>query len=84
MTEKLLRTGSVDLSYSIPQKTRFRVNVFTQRGSYSIVLRVIPNRIPTVEELGIPPQLNEITRERTASFSLPDRRDRANRRRLRL
>ncbi len=65
LTEKLLRTGSVDLSYSIPQKTRFRVNVFTQRGSYSIVLRVIPNRIPTVEELGIPPQLNEITRERT-------------------
>ena len=65
LTEKLLRTGSVDLSYSTPQKTRFRVNVFTQRGSYSIVLRVIPNRIPTVEELGIPPQLNEITRERT-------------------
>ena len=54
LTEKLLRTGSVDLSYSTPQKTRFRVNVFTQRGSYSIVLRVIPNRIPTVEELGIP------------------------------
>lgn len=65
LTERLLRTGSVDLSYSLAQKTRFRVNIFAQRGSYSIVLRVIPNKIPTVEELGIPPQLNEITQERT-------------------
>jgi twitching motility protein PilT len=64
LTEKLLRTGSVDLSYSLAQKTRFRVNVFAQRGSYSVVLRVIPNRIPTVEELGLPQQLNEITQER--------------------
>jgi twitching motility protein PilT len=65
LTERLLRYGSVDLSYSLAQKTRFRVNIFSQRGSYSVVLRVIPNRIPTVEELGIPPQLNEITEERT-------------------
>ncbi len=62
--EKLIKTGSTDLSYSIPQRTRFRVNIFSQRGSYSIVLRVIPNKIPTVEELGIPPQLNEIPKER--------------------
>ena len=65
LTERLLRTGSVDLSYSLAQKTRFRVNIFAQRGSYCVVLRVIPNKIPTVEELGIPPQLNEITQERT-------------------
>lgn len=64
LVEKLVRTGSVDLSYSLPQRTRFRVNVFSQRGTYSVVLRVIPNKIPTVEELGIPAQLNEITRER--------------------
>ncbi len=64
LTERLLRTGSVDLSYSLAQKTRFRVNVFSQRGSYSVVLRVIPNKIPTVEELGLPKQLNEITQER--------------------
>ena len=64
LTERLLRTGSVDLSYSLGQKTRFRVNVFSQRGSYSVVLRVIPNRIPTIEELGLPQQLNEITQER--------------------
>lgn len=65
LTERLLRLGSVDLSYSLAQKTRFRVNIFSQRGSYSVVLRVIPNKIPTVEELGIPTQLNEITDERT-------------------
>jgi twitching motility protein PilT len=64
LAEKLLRTGSTDLSYSLAGRTRFRVNVFAQRGSYSVVLRVIPNRIPTVEELGLPPQLNQIADER--------------------
>jgi twitching motility protein PilT len=62
--EKLVRTGSVDLSYSLARRTRFRVNVFSQRGSYSIVLRVIPNKIPTIEELGLPKQLAEIPSER--------------------
>ena len=54
LADKLVRTGSVDLSYSLARRTRFRVNVFAQRGSYSIVLRVIPNKVPTVEELGMP------------------------------
>jgi twitching motility protein PilT len=62
--DKLVRTGSVDLSYSLARRTRFRVNVFAQRGSYSIVLRVIPSRVPTVEELGLPAQINEIAQER--------------------
>jgi len=64
LVDKLARTGSVDLSYSLSRRTRFRVNVFSQRGTYSIVLRVIPNKIPTIEELGLPAQLNDITRER--------------------
>jgi twitching motility protein PilT len=64
LADKLVKTGSADLSYSLAGRTRFRVNVFAQRGSYSVVLRVIPNKIPTVEELGIPPQLNEIANER--------------------
>ncbi len=64
LCEKLLRTGSIDLSYSLARRTRFRVNVFQQRGSYSVVLRVIPSKVPTVEELGLPPQLNEIAYER--------------------
>jgi twitching motility protein PilT len=62
--DKLVRTGSTDLSYSLAGRTRFRVNIFAQRGTYCVVLRVIPSRVPTVEELGIPPQLNEITKER--------------------
>ncbi|HYU31833.1 MAG TPA: PilT/PilU family type 4a pilus ATPase [Thermoanaerobaculia bacterium] len=56
----LLKNGSVDLSYSIPQKTRFRVNVFSQRGTYAIVLRVIPEGVPTLEQLKMPRELNEI------------------------
>jgi len=64
LADKLVRTGSVDLSFSIARRTRFRVNIFAQRGSYSIVLRVIPNRVPTVEELGLPTQLNQIADER--------------------
>ena len=61
---KLLKNGSTDLSYSITGKTRFRVNIFSQRGTYSIVLRVIPNGIPTVEELGLPLAINKIAEER--------------------
>ena len=63
-TDRLVRTGSCDLSYSLARRTRFRVNIFAQRGSYSIVLRVIPNKVPTVEELGIPTVVNEIANER--------------------
>jgi twitching motility protein PilT len=65
LAEKLLRTGSVDLSYSLARRTRFRVNVFSQRGTYSVVLRVIPNKIPTIEDLNVPPQLNDVADERT-------------------
>ena len=57
MTRTLIQNGSVDLSYSIPQKTRFRVNIFSQRGTYAIVLRVIPEGIPTLESLKLPQEL---------------------------
>ena len=57
LTRTLLSNGSVDLSYSIPQKTRFRVNVFTQRGTYAIVLRVIPSDIPSLDGLKLPKEL---------------------------
>ena len=56
----LVETGSADASYAVPGKTRFRVNVFQQRGTYAIVLRVIPNGVPTVEELGLPAELNRV------------------------
>src|SRR3954447_22672061 len=58
--ERLARTGTADLSYSLPWRTRFRVNIFQQRGSYSIVMRVIPTEIPTLKGLGLPAQLSEI------------------------
>jgi twitching motility protein PilT len=57
LTRTLVENGSVDLSYSIPQKTRFRVNVFAQRGTYAIVLRVIPEGVPTLEALNLPAEL---------------------------
>ncbi|HET7711030.1 MAG TPA: PilT/PilU family type 4a pilus ATPase [Thermoanaerobaculia bacterium] len=57
LTRTLIVNGSVDLSYSIPQKTRFRVNIFSQRGTYAIVLRVIPEGIPTLEQLKLPQEL---------------------------
>lgn len=59
--EKLLKTGSTDISFAIHQRTRFRVNIFSQRGTYCIVMRVIPTEIPTIESLHLPPQLGEIS-----------------------
>src|ERR1043166_51456 len=59
--ERLARTGTADLSYSLPSRARFRVNIFQQRGVYSIVLRVIPTDIPSLETLGLPAQLREIS-----------------------
>jgi len=60
LTRTLVQNGSVDLSYSIPQKTRFRVNIFSQRGTYAIVLRVIPEGIPTLDSLGMPKEIKNV------------------------
>jgi twitching motility protein PilT len=57
---KLEKEGSADLSYSLPGVARFRVNVFRQRGTYAIVMRVIPQTIPDFASLNLPPQLAEI------------------------
>ena len=58
--ERLVSTGTADLSYSLPSRARFRVNIFQQRGVYSIVMRVIPTDIPTLNSLNLPLQLGEI------------------------
>jgi len=58
--ERLVQTGTADLSYSLPSRARFRVNIFQQRGVYSIVMRVIPTDIPTLASLSLPEQLGEI------------------------
>jgi len=59
-TEALLTLGSCDISYRLPGHCRFRVNIFQQRGSHAIVMRVIPQAIPTLTDLNLPPQLGEI------------------------
>src|SRR5213079_2251968 len=58
--ERLVLTGTADLSYSLPSRARFRVNIFQQRGVYSIVMRVIPTDVPTLASLSLPEQLAEI------------------------
>src|SRR3984957_6438003 len=59
-TDSLQNLGSCDISYRVPGRCRFRVNIFQQRGSHAIVMRVIPQAIPTLAELNLPPQLAEI------------------------
>jgi len=58
--DKLRTQGSCDISYSLAKLARFRVNIFTQRGSCAIVMRVIPNKVPTFASLSLPPQLRDI------------------------
>ncbi len=57
----LREQGSCDVSYSLQGECRFRVNVFVQRGSHAIVMRVVPKNIPTFAELRLPEQLADIT-----------------------
>jgi twitching motility protein PilT len=58
--DALEQWGSADLSFSLPGLSRFRVNIFKQRGTHAIVMRVVPNTIPTFKTLGLPDQLEEI------------------------
>jgi twitching motility protein PilT len=58
--DQLSAQGACDLSYSVPGKSRFRVNIFKQRGTYAIVMRVISAGIPTFEKLQLPTQLRDI------------------------
>jgi twitching motility protein PilT len=61
-TESFETWGSADLSYSLPGSSRFRVNLFKQRGTTAIVMRVIPNTVPSFDDLLLPPQLAEVTK----------------------
>ncbi len=56
--------GSCDISYGLPGLARFRVNIFIQRGSCAVVMRVIPTNIPDFSSLRLPQQLSEITKLR--------------------
>ncbi|MFZ0813865.1 MAG: PilT/PilU family type 4a pilus ATPase [Candidatus Sulfotelmatobacter sp.] len=59
-TENLKELGSCDVSYSLPGSNRFRVNVFMQRGTCAVVMRVIPGKVPDFETLNLPAELAKI------------------------
>ena len=64
LTETLLAEGSCDLSYELPGRARFRVNIFSQRENYSIVLRKLESTIPTCQAFHLPEVFYEIAEER--------------------
>ena len=61
--QKFKETQEVDLAYSVPGLGRFRCNIFQQRGTMGLVLRVIPSRILSVDDLLLPPVLRKIADE---------------------
>lgn len=58
--ESIEKSGSADLSFSAPGEARFRVNIFKQRGTHAIVMRVIPTQPPNFNDFDLPPQLKEV------------------------
>jgi twitching motility protein PilT len=62
--QHLLRHGSCDLSYQVAGRARYRVNVFSQRGTYSVVMRRLPTNVPSIEDLNLPPVLKQIAQEK--------------------
>jgi twitching motility protein PilT len=61
----LLKRGSCDTAYTLTDKARFRISIFSQRGNYSIVLRKLNTVIPTLEWLNFPDIITDIPREKT-------------------
>ena len=64
LTETLLTEGSCDLSYELPGKARFRVNIFSQMSNYSIVLRKLESKIPTLQKLKLPKAFEKMALEK--------------------
>ena len=64
LIETLMKTGSCDLSYNLPGKARFRVNIFSQSSNYSIVLRKLEAKIPTISDLNLPDAMHKIAQEK--------------------
>jgi twitching motility protein PilT len=64
LSQLLVEQGSCDTSYWLPGKARFRVNIFSQRGNLSIVLRKLETKIPTVDELKLPDAFRKMTGEK--------------------
>ncbi len=64
LTESLFRRGSCDLSYSLPGKARFRINIFSQSGKYSIVLRRLESTVPSIKTRRLPEVFHKIALEK--------------------
>ncbi|MCG6880469.1 MAG: PilT/PilU family type 4a pilus ATPase [Deltaproteobacteria bacterium] len=64
LLKNLLSQGSCDISYHLAGKARFRVNVFSQRGCYSVVMRQLSTRVPTIKEMGLPSAFYRMAEER--------------------
>ncbi|MDH5700050.1 MAG: ATPase, T2SS/T4P/T4SS family, partial [Nitrospirota bacterium] len=60
---QVTQTGEWDGAYSVPAIGRFRIHVYTQRGSLAMAIRTVSGKIPTFEELGLPPIVEELTRK---------------------
>ncbi|MFH0784177.1 MAG: PilT/PilU family type 4a pilus ATPase [Pseudomonadota bacterium] len=63
LLKDLVETGSCDLSYSLSDKARFRVNIFTQKGYFSTVLRKLESQVPTIERMKFPDAFNKMARD---------------------
>jgi len=67
--QRFLKKKEIDFSYNFENKARFRVNIFFQRANVSVALRLIPSKIPTLEELNLPPILHKFS-QATQGFVL--------------
>jgi twitching motility protein PilT len=64
LTEDLLAKGSCDSAYDLPGRARFRVNIFSQKGNYSIVMRKLETKIPTIAEMNLPEAFQKMAQEK--------------------
>ncbi|MCD6152934.1 MAG: PilT/PilU family type 4a pilus ATPase [Syntrophobacterales bacterium] len=64
LTEILLREGSCDTSYELSEKARFRVNIFCQHETYSIVMRKLEAKVPTIEQMNLPDVFYDLAKEK--------------------
>ncbi len=64
LTRDLLNNGSCDLSHALPGKARFRVNIFSQTGNYSIVLRKLESKVPTIKSMNLPEPFYDVAKEK--------------------
>ncbi|MEE9609980.1 MAG: PilT/PilU family type 4a pilus ATPase [Desulfatiglandales bacterium] len=70
LTNMLLKAGSCDSSYQLAGKARFRVNIFSQKGCYSTVMRQLATRVPTIEEMELPSAFHKMAEERNGIILL--------------